>query len=134
MARDENKNATEPPMSRPMKMVGLATLIWVCSMLKSLDTGNVQTELRHDRLDERADSDTDAITAKPIATPLVMALVGVAHGVEASPSALSASPVNSPDISRPHGIVRYGPEAVLRNRPFRLWRAFRSPSTRSSTR
>ena len=28
MASDENRKATEPPMSRPMKVLGSATLIW----------------------------------------------------------------------------------------------------------
>ena len=40
MASDENRKAIEPPMSRPMKVVGLATLIWMTE--KSLAPVGVQ--------------------------------------------------------------------------------------------
>ena len=58
-------------------------------------------------------SDTEAMTAEPMATPLVMALV-VLPTASRLTMTRSASPVNSPDISAtPGGVVRDGPEAVL---------------------
>ena len=33
IARAEKRNETEPPMSRPMKTFGFATLIWVRTLL-----------------------------------------------------------------------------------------------------
>ena len=35
MAREEKRKATEPPISRPMKMSGFATLTWVAEAWKS---------------------------------------------------------------------------------------------------
>src|SRR5579863_3270629 len=110
MARDENRNATEPPMSNPMKIVGLATLIWVCWMLKSLDAGTCRPSWDTIVSTNDPNSDTDAITAEPMATPLVMALV-VLPTASRLTMTRSASPVNSPDISAtPAALSDTGPK------------------------
>ena len=110
MASDENRNATEPPMSRPMKMVGLATLIWVCWMLKSFDAGTCRPSCETIVSTNEPNSDTDAMTAEPMATPLVMALV-VLPTASRLTMTRSASPVNSPDISAtPAALSDTGPK------------------------
>src|SRR5580700_6649759 len=110
MASDENRKATEPPMSRPMKIVGLATLIWVCWMLKSLEAGTCKPNCETIVSTKEPNSDTEAMTAEPMATPLVMALV-VLPTASRLTMTRSASPVNSPDISAtPAALSDTGPK------------------------
>src|SRR5580658_5350036 len=75
MARDENKKATDPPMRRPMKMVGLDTLIWVKGLSKSLAPERPRLSWEEIVSTKEPKSETEAMTAEPMATPVVMALV-----------------------------------------------------------
>ena len=94
-----------------MKIVGLATLIWVCGLSKSLSprpgagrAGSAIVSMNE------ANSATAAMTAEPMATPLVMALV-VLPTASRLTMIRSASPVNSPDISAmPAALSETGPK------------------------
>src|SRR5665213_3237204 len=114
MASDEKMKATEPPMSRPMKMVGWETLIWVWAWLNSQLTlaWAGATRFSWDPMVsmKEAHSETEAITAEPMATPLVTALV-VLPTASRLTMTRSASPVNSPDISAmPAALSDTGPK------------------------
>src|ERR1700722_7822081 len=110
MASDENKNATDPPMSSPMKTVGFDTLICVCGSSNSFDPVACRPSCDAMVSTNEPNSDTDAITAEPMATPLVMALV-VLPTASRLTMMRSASPENSPDISAtPAALSDTGPK------------------------
>ena len=110
MARAEKRNAIEPPTSRPMNVSGLATLIAVRGSWKSAEPtlsipSSVPIVSMYD--ENRA---TAAITAEPIAKPLVTALV-VFPTASRLTMMRSASPSNSPDISAiPAALSATGPK------------------------
>src|ERR1039458_3532973 len=112
MASDEKRKAIDPPINRPMNVVGTATLIWVSGLWNNaspvtcfscgswLPMGSMNEENRA----------TAAMTAEPIATPLVIALV-VLPTASRLTMTRSASPVNSPDISAiPAALSDTGPK------------------------
>ena len=109
MASEENKKATEPPMSRPTKTVGLATLIGMV-WKRVLPIRWVRWSWVPMVSMYEANRATAAITAEPMATPLVMALV-VLPTASRLTMTRSASPVNSPDISAtPAALSETGPK------------------------
>ena len=110
MASDENKKPIDPPMSNPMKVLGLDTLICVNGDTSSWFACRCRfsCELIVSMNEEK--SATAAITAEPMATPLVMALV-VLPTASRLTMTRSASPVNSPDISAmPAALSDTGPK------------------------
>ena len=110
MASEENKKATEPPISRPMKVVGSATLIWVATWLNSCEPETCRLSWVPIVSMNEANRATAAITAEPMATPLVIALV-VLPTASRLTMIRSASPVNSPDISAiPAALSDTGPK------------------------
>ena len=96
MASDENKNATEPPMSRPMKVVGIQKRICVWGTPNSFEAGTCRPSRETIVSTTKPNSETEAIA---MATPLVMALVVLPTASRLTMTRSSASPVNSPDIS-----------------------------------
>ena len=110
MASDENRKPIEPPMSRPMKVFGLATLIWVKGETRSSLARRCRFSCESIVSMKDAKSATEAMTAEPMATPLVMALV-VLPTASRLTMTRSASPVNSPDISAmPAALSDTGPK------------------------
>ena len=110
IARDENRNATEPPIRRPMKIVGLATSICVCGSVNRADPERWRPSCVAIVSTNEPNKDTEAMTAEPIATPLVIALV-VLPTASRLTMIRSASPVNSPDISAiPAALSDTGPK------------------------
>ena len=109
MASDEKRKAIEPPMSSPMNVVGLATLIWITQ--KSFDPVACRLGICSPMVSmNEAKRATEAMTAEPMATPLVMALV-VLPTASRLTMIRSASPVNSPDISAmPAALSDTGPK------------------------
>ena len=115
MASEENRKATEPPMSRPMKVFGSATLIWTrlasvpltsaastCGRRRAVPLAIVSTN--------EANRATAAMTAEPMAKPLVTALV-VLPTASRLTMIRSGSPSNSPDISAmPAALSATGPK------------------------
>ena len=101
MASDENRNTTVPPMSAPAKVLGSAMLI----AISSNDTpGSAAIVSR-----KEANSATAAMTAEPMAKPLVTALV-VLPTVSRPSRIFSVSPSSSPDISAmPWALSAIGP-------------------------
>src|SRR5688500_17025663 len=98
IASAENRNGTAPPMSMPMKIFGSATLICVdASRNSSVPTLPISSSepIVSMKLANRA---TAAMTADPMAKPLVTALV-VLPTASRLTMMRSASPENSPDIS-----------------------------------
>ena len=100
MARAENRNGTAPPISRPMKIFGSATLM-ASSGARSTPSLRSATSMPSSapavsmKLANRA---TAAMTAEPMAKPLVTALV-VLPTASRLTMIRSGSPWNSPDIS-----------------------------------
>ena len=110
MARDEKRKATDPPISRPMKMVGFDTLIWVYLLSNRAAPDRWRPSCEAIVSTKEPNSDTEAMTAEPMATPLVMALV-VFPTASRLTMTRSASPVNSPDISAtPAALSDTGPK------------------------
>ena len=114
MARAEKMKAIDPPISTPMKIVGCETLIEVCGRLKSQLTGAPSGACSLSWLPivsmKEANRATEAMTAEPMATPLVTALV-VLPTASRLTMTRSASPVNSPDISAtPAALSDTGPK------------------------
>src|SRR5579872_3605400 len=110
MASEEKRKAIEPPMRSPMKVVGLDTLIWVSGELKRLlPTSRRCSWLPIVSMNEEKGA-TAAITAEPMAKPLVMALV-VLPTASRLTITRSASPWNSPLISAiPAALSEMGPK------------------------
>src|SRR5437764_10587050 len=110
MASAENMKATDPPINRPVNVVGLATLIWVRALLNSAEpVAPTLSWLPIVSMNE-ANRATAAMTAEPMATPLVMALV-VLPTASRLTMTRSASPLNSPDISAmPAALSATGPK------------------------
>ena len=109
IANDENKNAIDPPISRPMNVFGFATLIAVSGFLKrSLPLiFRFNWFLIVSMYDEN--NATAAMTAEPIANPFVTAFV-VLPTASRLTMMRSASPSNSPDISAiPAALSATGP-------------------------
>src|SRR5947209_6089256 len=109
MARAENMKAIDPPISRPMNVLGSATLIWVAMSwnraepvlpaLSSLPMVSMKL----------ANNATAAMTADPIAKPFVTAFV-VLPTASRLTMIRSGSPSNSPDISAmPAALSATGP-------------------------
>src|SRR6185436_18413079 len=74
MANDENSHGKAPPISIPTKICGISTRIpmdWICSASAT----PILYWARETSTRNEPKSDTAAITAEPIATPFVMALV-----------------------------------------------------------
>jgi hypothetical protein len=110
MARAEKMKAIDPPMSTPMKVVGCEMLIEVDGSLNSaLPTCGSFSCCPMVSMNE-ANRATEAMTADPMATPLVTALV-VLPTASRETMTRSASPVNSPDISAtPAALSETGPK------------------------
>jgi acyl-coenzyme A synthetase/AMP-(fatty) acid ligase len=110
MARELNRKATEPPMSRPMNVLGSATLIWVSGFwnrAEPVSSISSSAPIVSMKLANRA---TAAMTAEPMAKPLVTALV-VLPTASRLTMIRSASPLNSPDISAmPAALSATGPK------------------------
>ena len=115
MARAEKRNGTAPPMSRPMKTFGSATLIGsrsntprlVAWALSTISRGRISSTAVSMKLAKIA---TEAITAEPMAKPLVTALV-VLPTASRLTMIRSGSPWNSPDISAmPAALSDTGPK------------------------
>ena len=110
MASEENRNTIDPPISSPMNMVGLATLIWVLALLNSAAPLPGMFSLDPMVSIKDPKSETAAMTAEPMATPLVTALV-VFPTASRLTMTRSASPVNSSDISAmPAALSHTGPK------------------------
>src|SRR5579883_757913 len=110
MASPENKKATEPPTSRPMNVVGLDTLIWVAAWWNREAPVALRLSWEPMVSTKEANRATAAMTAEPMATPLVIALV-VLPTASRLTMIRSASPVNSPDISAtPAALSATGPK------------------------
>ena len=109
IASELNMNAIDPPMRRPMNVFGSATLICVRgSWNRSLPTAFRSSSAPIVSMND-AKSATAAMTAEPIAKPLVTALV-VLPTASRLTMMRSASPVNSPDISAmPAALSATGP-------------------------
>src|SRR5918996_1539237 len=114
MARPENRNGTAPPINSPMNTWGSATLIWMVPKMPSdvscrfsmTPTGSSSVADVSMKLANRA---TAAMTAEPMAKPLVTALV-VLPTASRPTITRSASPSNSPDISAmPAALSATGP-------------------------
>ena len=115
IANELKRKAIEPPMSRPMNVIGLATLIWVRTSLKSseptlpmpsslpmrLDVGGEQRDGRDDR---RADGEA-----------LGDGLRGVADGVEAHHDPLGLAVELARHLRDARRVVGDGAEGVLRD-------------------
>ena len=104
MARAEKRNGTAPPMRRPMKTFGSATLIGsevehapgaALAARSTLTAPRSSSTAVSMKLAKIA---TEAITAEPMAKPLVTALV-VLPTASRLTMIRSGSPWNSPDIS-----------------------------------
>ena len=115
MASAEKRNGTEPPMSRPMKTFGSATLIGsrsntpraLCWAVSTMSRGSSSLTAVSMKLAKIA---TEAITAEPMAKPLVTALV-VLPTASRLTMIRSGSPWNSPDISAmPAALSDTGPK------------------------
>ena len=103
-------NAIDPPMRRPMNVLGSATLICVRgSWKRSLPTA-FRFELGADRLDERCEEGDRGDDRRADREALGDGLGGVADRVEAHHDALGLA-VNSPDISAmPAALSATGPK------------------------
>src|SRR5579872_6897409 len=110
MASDENRNATEPPINRPMKVVGIATLICVWGRPNSAEPETCRLSCWAIVSTNEPNNDTEAMTAEPMATPFVIALV-VLPTASRLTITRCASPVNSSDISAtPAALSDTGPK------------------------
>src|SRR5436190_3999482 len=109
IASDEKRNATEPPMSRPMNVFGFATLMAVSGFRKRSSPLMLRFNwfLMVSMYDEN--NATAAMTAEPIANPFVTALV-VLPTASRLTMIRAGSPSNSPDISAiPAALSATGP-------------------------
>ena len=113
IASEENMNGTAPPISRPMKTLGSATLMNTWS--NTVSAGREYTRSLNSSAElpivsmKLANRATAAITAEPIAKPLVTALV-VLPTASRLTMTVWASPSNSPDISAiPAALSATGP-------------------------
>ena len=115
MASDENRNTTVPPMSAPAKVLGSAMLIDTASnaaATSSSRTALPTSVMAVDAIVSRNDANraTAAMTADPMAKPLVTALV-VLPTVSRPSRIRSVSPSSSPDISAmPWALSAIGPK------------------------
>jgi hypothetical protein len=104
-----NRNATDPPINRPMNVSGSATLIWVSAASNSAEPVSRRFSSLPIVSTNDANKATDAMTAEPIAKPLVTALV-VLPTASRLTMIRSGSPPNSPDISAmPAALSATGP-------------------------
>ena len=121
MASDENRNGTAPPISRPMKTFGSATLMKISSNTPRLVCCSSATRSA-DRISPAAVSmklanrATAAMTAEPIAKPLVTALVVLPDGVEADHDALGLAVELAAHLGDAGGVVADRAERVLARR------------------
>ena len=114
-----------PPMSAPAKVFGSAMLIGEtgAAVELGLEPGGRSAAAIVSR--NEANSATAAMTAEPMAKPLVTALV-VLPTVSRPSRIVSVSPSNSPDISAmPCGVVGDRAEGVLGHDDGRWWTACR---------
>ena len=110
MARAEKRKATEPPMSMPMKVLGSATLIWVEMSRKRAVPVLPRLSSEPMVSMNEANRATEAMTAEPMAKPLVTALV-VLPTASRLTMTRAGSPSNSPDISAiPAALSATGPK------------------------
>ena len=112
MARAEKMKAIDPPISTPMKVVGWDTLIEVWRQVEQRVDRDLRGRLSCSPMVsmKEANRATEAMTAEPMATPLVTALV-VLPTASRLTMTRSASPVNSPDISAtPAALSETGPK------------------------
>ena len=104
-----NRNAIDPPTSRPMNVSGSATLICVCAAPKSADPVSRRFSSLPMVSTNDANNATAAMTADPMANPLVTAFV-VFPTASRLTMIRSGSPPNSPDISAiPAALSATGP-------------------------
>ena len=108
--RPEKRKAIEPPISTPMNVVGLATLIWVAASWNRAEPVACRFSWLPIVSTNEAKRATVASTAEAIATPLVIALV-VLPTASRLTITRSASPPNSPAISAmPAALSDTGPK------------------------
>jgi hypothetical protein len=104
------QNATDPPINRPMKTFGSATLIWVNGWRNSAEPVSLSPRSLPIVSMNDANRATAAITADPMAKPLVTALV-VLPTASRLTMIRRGSPSNSPDISAmPAALSETGPK------------------------
>src|SRR4051794_2268160 len=111
MARAENMKAIDPPMRRPMNVLGSATLICVSKAPRNRSEPTLPSlsSLPMVSMND-ANRATAAMTAEPMANPLVTALV-VLPTASRLTMMRSGSPSNSPDISAmPAALSATGPK------------------------
>src|SRR4029453_9384814 len=102
IASDENRNATEPPISNPTRTLGSSTRI--------PSNGN---PARRSASSKDPNSDVAAMTAVAIARPFVIALVELPTASRL-PSTCAGRPSNSPDISAiPCALSDTGPKVSI---------------------
>src|SRR5262245_38519822 len=109
IARPENRNATDPPISKPMNVFGSATLIIVSGLVNNWSPRRCKLSSFEIVSMYDENSATAAMTAEPIANPFVTALV--VFPTASRPTMIRCgSPSNSPDISAiPAALSATGP-------------------------